>query len=194
MIRASRRPSRSQKGGRPLGARAPPVRFGFREFWIILSPRFLPQRQSHHRLRGGTASSSWQRHRRAKGDLPPPAELRMQLRVRRSRRCGARGAPGFEEILRAAEAHVGTPGGALSAHDRQYTWTGTDADNNNGYAPLAQFYTHVAGNHPSVIAYAMAMAGATLSSTTRTSSTGSRAAPPDPTTAPRRPGRRRKPL
>src|ERR1044071_1206907 len=39
-------------------------------------------------------------------------------------------------------------------HFSQYDWQAPDADRTNGYAQHAAFYAHVAGNHPSVVAYA----------------------------------------
>ena len=139
----------------------PPVRFGFREFWIngrdfyLNGNRITVSAEQMQNAAIGPGSATY--------DAAKETFLRLQS-------CGCNFvfggnygcAPGvhlsFEEILRAAD-DVGMLVALSQPHDRQYTWTGTDADNNNGYAPLAQFYTHVAGNHPSVIAYAMSHNG-----------------------------------
>jgi beta-galactosidase len=60
----------------------------------------------------------------------------------------------FEEILKAADDE-GMLISLSQPHFGQYDWTSPDADRKNGYALHARFYTHVAGNHPSVVFYSM---------------------------------------
>ncbi|MBN1950107.1 MAG: hypothetical protein JW801_02835, partial [Bacteroidales bacterium] len=60
----------------------------------------------------------------------------------------------FAEILNAADDE-GMLIGLSQPHFGQYDWTGPDADQKNGYAHHAEFYTRVAGNHPSVVFYSM---------------------------------------
>ncbi|MCW3094486.1 MAG: Beta-galactosidase, partial [Chthonomonadaceae bacterium] len=60
----------------------------------------------------------------------------------------------FEETLRAADAE-GVLVSLSQPHFSHYKWQAADADQNNGYARHAEFYVHVAGNHPSVVFYSM---------------------------------------
>jgi hypothetical protein len=59
----------------------------------------------------------------------------------------------FEEELRAAD-DVGMLVALSQPQFRDYNWDAPDADQTNGYARHAEFYVHVAGNHPSVVFYA----------------------------------------
>ena len=59
----------------------------------------------------------------------------------------------FEGVLRAAD-DVGTLVAVTQPHMGHYEWDAPDADQTNGYAQHAEFYTRVAGNHPSVVFYA----------------------------------------
>ena len=61
---------------------------------------------------------------------------------------------GFEEILRAAD-DVGMLVALSQPHFSHYEWKSGDAEQTNGYARHAEFYSRVAKNHPSVVAYAM---------------------------------------
>ena len=60
----------------------------------------------------------------------------------------------FEEPLRAADDE-GVLVALSQPHFGQYDWKAPDAEQTNGYARHAEFYVHVAGNHPSVVFYAM---------------------------------------
>ena len=60
---------------------------------------------------------------------------------------------GFEGVLRAAD-DFGTLVALTQPHFSAYDWNKPDADKMNGYAEHAEFYTRVAGNHPSVVFYA----------------------------------------
>ncbi len=60
----------------------------------------------------------------------------------------------FEEVLRAAD-DTGVLVALSQPHFGQYDWKAPDADRANGYARHAESYTRVAGNHPSVVFYAM---------------------------------------
>ena len=60
----------------------------------------------------------------------------------------------FAEILRAAD-DTGMLVALTQPHFSHYDWKAPDADQNNGYARHAEFYAHVARNHPSVVFYAM---------------------------------------
>jgi hypothetical protein len=60
----------------------------------------------------------------------------------------------FDGILRAAD-DVGMLVALSQPHFSHYEWRSSDAEQTNGYAPHARFYTGIARNHPSVVAYAM---------------------------------------
>jgi hypothetical protein len=61
---------------------------------------------------------------------------------------------GFAEILRAAD-DAGVLVAFSQPHFSHYDWKGSDADRENGYRSHAAFYARAAGNHPSVVFYAM---------------------------------------
>ncbi len=60
----------------------------------------------------------------------------------------------FTEVLRAAD-DVGMLVGFTQPHFSHYDWKAAEADQTNGYARHAAFYTRAAGNHPSVVMYVM---------------------------------------
>ncbi len=127
-----------------------PERFGFREFWI--EGRFLHLNGSRVFLsfRRGGPRGGYERARQQMRDLKTVGINFVA--------CGGFGAaPGdhtsFEEVLRAADDE-GTLVALTQPHYRQYDWRSPDAEETNGYAGHARFYTRVAGNHPSVVFYA----------------------------------------
>jgi hypothetical protein len=61
---------------------------------------------------------------------------------------------GFAEILRAAD-DAGVLVALSQPHFSHYEWDKPDADRANGYRRHAAYYARVAGNHPSVVFYAM---------------------------------------
>jgi hypothetical protein len=60
----------------------------------------------------------------------------------------------FADILRAAD-DVGILVALSQPHFSHYEWKSPNADRDNGYRRHATYYTRVAGNHPSVVFYAM---------------------------------------
>lgn len=60
----------------------------------------------------------------------------------------------FAEILRAAD-DAGMLTALSQPHFSHYEWDDPRADETNGYAGHAEYYVDVAGNHPSVVFYAM---------------------------------------
>lgn len=58
----------------------------------------------------------------------------------------------FDEILKAAD-DTGVLVALTQPHFGDYDWSTSDADAKNGYGRHAAFFVHVAGNHPSVVAY-----------------------------------------
>jgi len=61
-------------------------------------------------------------------------------------------------VLRAADAE-GMLVFFAQPHFGEYEWKGADADATNGYARDAAYFTRIAGNHPSVVLYAMSHNG-----------------------------------
>jgi len=131
------------------------VRFGYREFWIdgkdfylngtrlfiscvpadnagvsAYMSSYAPARESFERLKGMGINFVYGHNY----GCEPGSHLQ------------------FEELLRAAD-DVGMLFALSQPHFGHYDWEAEDADRNNGYARHAAFYVHVAGSHPSVVAY-----------------------------------------
>jgi len=127
-----------------------PERFGFREFWIDGRDFYLNGTRVFLSFTRGQPGWDYE-----------GARERLEERKRAGINfvaCGGFGcAPGdhvsFEGALRAAD-DVGTLVALTQPHFRQYEWDAPDAEKTNGYAEHAEFYTRVAGNHPSVVFYA----------------------------------------
>jgi len=127
-----------------------PERFGFREFWVDGRDFYLNgTRVFLSFTRSGPGSS----YEGARETLEERKRIGINFVA-----CGGFGAePGshmsFEGALRAAD-DVGTLIALTQPHINAYEWDAPDADETNGYAEHAEFYTRVAGNHPSVVFYA----------------------------------------
>ena len=127
-----------------------PDRFGFREFWIEGRFFYLNGSRVFLSFRRGGPRGDYERARQQMRDLKTVGINFVA--------CGGFGAApgdhtGFEEVLRAADDE-GTLVALTQPHYRQYDWHSPDAEETNGYAGHARFYTRVAGNHPSVVFYA----------------------------------------
>jgi len=127
-----------------------PERFGFREFWIEGRFFYLNGSRVFLSFRRGGPRGGYERARQQLRDLKSVGINFVA--------CGGFGAaPGdhgsFEGVLRAADDE-GTLVALTQPHYRQYDWHDPDAEETNGYAKHAEFYTRVAGNHPSVVFYA----------------------------------------
>jgi len=127
-----------------------PERFGFREFWI--EGRYLY-------LNGSRIFLSFRRGQPGWGyeeTLERLKELR-HVGINFVAVGGFGCAPGahqsFKEVLRATD-DAGVLVALTQPHFSAYDWDAPDADETNGYALHAEFYTRVAGNHPSVVFYA----------------------------------------
>jgi hypothetical protein len=134
-----------------------PERFGFREFWIkgrdfyLNGSRvFLSSVPLNHAQNGAALANYGAVHESLK---------RLQSFGVNFVYTGNYGCPpgshlSFEEVLRASD-DAGTLVALSQPHYGHYDWQAADADQKNGYAQHAEFYAHVAGNHPSVVFYAM---------------------------------------
>ncbi|NLW51624.1 MAG: hypothetical protein GXY85_12405 [Candidatus Brocadiaceae bacterium] len=127
-----------------------PERFGFREFWIDGRDFYL---NGTRIFLSFTRSQPGSDYEDSRARLEERKDMGLNFGA-----CGGFGAaPGdhvsFEGVLRAAD-DVGVLMALTQPHFRQYDWDAEDAERTNGYAEHAEFYTHVAGNHPSVVFYA----------------------------------------
>jgi len=131
------------------------VRFGFREFWIdgkdfyLNGTRIFLSALPLDNAQVGAAAATYES---ARESLKRLSRLGINFMYTHNYGCEPGAHLSFSEILRAADDH-----GMLIAlsmpHFSHYDWDDPDADQNNGYAHLAEFYAHVAQNHPSVVMY-----------------------------------------
>jgi len=132
-----------------------PVRFGFREFWIdgrdfyLNGSRIFLSALPLDNAQVGAAAATYEAARESFKRL---STFGINFMYTHNYGCEPGAHLSFSEILRAADDY-----GMLIAlsmpHFSHYDWEAPDADQNNGYAQLAKFYTHVAQNHPSVVMY-----------------------------------------
>ena len=134
-----------------------PVRFGYREFWIdgkdfhLNGTRiFLSSIPIDNAQVGATAAG----YEGARETLERMKSFGINFVYTHNYGCEPGTHLSFEEILRAAD-DVGMLVVLSQPHFGHYDWKAEDADGSNGYARHAAFYVRVAGNHPSVVAYAM---------------------------------------
>jgi len=143
-------------GGDVLDA-AYPVRFGFREFWIDGRDFYLNGNRiflSALPVDNAQVSAAAASYEGAKETLLRLKAIGINFVYTHNYGCEPGTHLGFEEILRAAD-DVGMLVALSQPHFAQYGWNSPEADQRNGYAEHARFYTHVAGNHPSVVFYSM---------------------------------------
>jgi len=127
-----------------------PDRFGFREFWIDGRDFYL---NGTRIFLSFTRSGPGGSYERARENLEQRKSVGINFVA-----CGGFGAQpgahtGFEGALRAAD-DTGVLVALTQPHMGHYDWSAPDAEATNGYAEHAEFYTRVAGNHPSVVFYA----------------------------------------
>ena len=142
--------------GKVLDA-SPPVRFGFREFWIDGRDFYLNGTRIFLNavpLDNGEIGATAAHYAAAKESMLRLKTFGINFVYTHNYGCEPGSHLGFAEILRAAD-DVGMLLAFSQPHYGHYDWTAPDADQNNGYARHAQFYVRAAGNHPSVIAYSM---------------------------------------
>jgi hypothetical protein len=145
-----------EAGGKAVDT-ALPVRFGYREFWIDGKDFYLNGTRIYlssipidNAQVGATAAN----YEGARETLERMKSFGINFVYTHNYGCEPGTHLSFEEILRAAD-DVGMLLVLSQPHFGQYDWKAEDADKSNGYARHAEFYVRVAGNHPSVVAYAM---------------------------------------
>ncbi len=134
----------------------PPVRFGFREFWIEGRDFYLNGSRlflSTVPLDNAQVSAAAATYAGARESLERLRSFGINFVYTHNYDCLPGAHLSFAEILRAAD-DVGMLVALTQPHFSHYDWAGPAADHTNGYALHAAFYTRVAGNHPSVVAYA----------------------------------------
>jgi hypothetical protein len=134
-----------------------PSRFGFREFWIdgrdfyLNGTRIFLSAIPFDNAQIGAALATYEA---AKETMKRMRSFGINFVYAHNYGCEPGMHLSFEEILKAADDE-----GMLVAlsmpHFGQYDWTAPNADQKNGYAHHAEFYTRVAHNHPSVVFYSM---------------------------------------
>ncbi|MBU6401042.1 MAG: hypothetical protein KGS61_12035, partial [Verrucomicrobia bacterium] len=132
-------------------------RFGFREFWIDGRDFYLNGTRiflSAVPLDNAEVSAAAATYAAARESLERLKSFGINYVYTHNYACEPGSQLGFAEILRAAD-DVGMLVGFSQPHFSHYDWSGPDADQANGYARHAAYYTRAAGNHPSVVMYAM---------------------------------------
>jgi beta-galactosidase len=134
-----------------------PVRFGFREFWIDGRNFYLNGTRiflSALPLDNAQVSALTASYAGAKESLSRLKQIGINFVYTHNYGCEPGSHLGFAEILRAAD-DVGMLVALSQPHFAQYDWKMPRAADRNGYAHHSGFYARVAGNHPSVVFYAM---------------------------------------
>lgn len=133
------------------------VPFGFREFWIDGRDFYLNGTRiflSAVPLDNAQVGAAWANYEGARESLERLKSFGINFVYTHNYGCEPGTHLSFEELLRAAD-DTGMLVALSQPHFGQYDWRTADADQSNGYAGHARFYVHVAGSHPSVIAYSM---------------------------------------
>ena len=134
-----------------------PQQFGFREFWIegrdfyLNGTRIFLSAIPFDNAQIGPALANYNA---AKETMRRMQSFGINFVYTHNYGCEPGTHISFEEILRAAD-DIGMLVSLSQPHFGQYDWTAADADQKNGYAHHAKFYTEVAHNHPSVVFYSM---------------------------------------
>jgi len=141
-------------GGKVLDT-ALPVRFGFREFWIDGRDFYLNGTRIYLfavPVDNGQMSPTMASYDATKATLQRFKSFGTNFVYTHNYGCEPGAHLGFEEVLRAAD-DAGVLVALSQPHFGHYDWQAPGADQTNGYARHAEFYVHVAGNHPSVVFY-----------------------------------------
>ena len=134
-----------------------PVQFGFREFWIEGRDFFLNGSRlflSSVPLDNAQVGAAWANYAAARKSMERLKSFGINFVYTHNYGCEPGSHLSFAEILRAAD-DTGMLVALSQPHFSHYDWDTPDADLTNGYARHAAFYVSVAGNHPSVVFYAM---------------------------------------
>ncbi len=131
------------------------VRFGFRELWIDGRDFYLNGTRillSCNPMESPSIGASMACYEGAKEELSRLKAVGVNMVYGHNYSCEPGAHMSFEEVLRAAD-DVGMLVGITQPHFSRYDWKEPDAEEKNGYAPLAEFYVRVSQNHPSVVFY-----------------------------------------
>src|SRR5947207_2185842 len=134
-----------------------PVRFGFRELWIQGRDFYLNGTRLYLSLvplDNAQIGAALATYSAAKESLLRLKSFGINFVYTHNYGCEPGAHLSFAEILRAAD-DTGMLVALSQPHFSAYEWKSSDADQTNGYANHAAFYVHVAGSHPSVVAYSM---------------------------------------
>jgi len=134
-----------------------PIRFGFREFWIQGRDFYLNGTRLYLSLvplDNASVGAALATYDAAKESFLRLKSFGINFVYGHNYGCEPGSHLSFTEILRAAD-DTGMLVALSQPHFSAYDWKSPDADRANGYAAHAAFYVHVAGSHPSVVAYAM---------------------------------------
>lgn len=148
--------SLTNAGGSVLDA-SWPERFGFRELWIDGRDFYLNGTRlflSAVPLDNAQIGAAWANYAAARETFERLKRIGINCVYTHNYNCEPGAHLSFAEILRAAD-DAGVLVSLTQPHFSAYDWTAPDADRTNGYARHAAFYAQVAGNHPSVVFYAM---------------------------------------
>lgn len=134
-----------------------PIRFGFRELWIegrdfyLNGTRIFLSAVPFDNAQVGAALATYEA---AKESMRRLMSFGINFVYTHNYGCEPGTHLSFEDILKAAD-DTGMLISLSQPHFGQYDWKALDADQKNGYAHHAKFYTQVASNHPSVVFYSM---------------------------------------
>jgi len=136
---------------------AAPARFGFREFWVQGRDFYLNGTRlflSLIPLDNAQVGAACTTYEAARETLLRMKSFGINFVYTHNYDCEPGAHLSFAEILRAAD-DTGMLVALSQPHFSAYDWKGAEADQSNGYAGHAAFYTGVAGTHPAVVCYAM---------------------------------------
>lgn len=134
-----------------------PARFGFRELWIDGRDFILNGTRLHLSavpLDNAQVGAALSTYSAARESLERLQTFGINFVYTHNYDCEPGSHLSFAEILRAAD-DVGMLVALTQPHFSHYDWKAPAADAGNGYARHAAFYVQAAGNHPSVVMYAM---------------------------------------
>jgi hypothetical protein len=132
-------------------------RFGFREFWIegrdfyLNGTRLFVSTLPLDNAQVGAAAANYEA---ARESLERLKDFGINFVYTHNYDCEPGSHLGFAEILQAAD-DTGMLVGLSQPHFSHYAWPNPEADRTNSYARHAEFFVQAAGNHPSVVMYAM---------------------------------------
>ncbi|MFC2090872.1 hypothetical protein ACFLT1_08865, partial [Bacteroidota bacterium] len=133
------------------------INFGFREFWIEGRDFYLNGSRiylSSIPIDNALVGAALANYEAAKESMKRLMSFGINFVYSHNYGCEPGTHLSYDEILKAAD-DTGMLISLSQPHFGQYEWQAGDADQKNGYAHHALFYTKVAGNHPSVVFYSM---------------------------------------